>query len=101
MEGQKELLGIWVSQNEGAKFWLSVLTELKNRGLENIIVACIDGLTGFPDAIETVYPKAQIQLCIVHMIRNSLRFVGWKERKAVAADLKSIYTAKTFVRYKN
>jgi putative transposase len=95
MDGQKELLGIWVSQNEGAKFWLSVLTELKNRGLENIIVACIDGLTGFPDAIETVYPQAQVQLCIVHMVRNSLRFVGWKERKAIAADLKSIYTAKT------
>jgi putative transposase len=95
MEGQKELLGIWVSQNEGAKFWLSVLTELKNRGLENIIVACIDGLTGFPEAIETVYPKAQVQLCIVHMVRNSLRFVGWKERKAVASDLRIIYTSNT------
>jgi len=94
-DGQKELLGIWISQNEGAKFWLSVLTELKNRGLEDIYVACVDGLTGFPEAIETVYPKTQVQLCIVHMVRNSLRYVGWKVRKKVAADLKSIYSAKT------
>jgi putative transposase len=95
MQGQKELLGIWVSQNEGAKFWLNVLTELKNRGLEDIFIACVDGLTGFPEAIETVYPKAQIQLCIVHMVRNSLKYVGWKQRKIVAADLKLIYSAKT------
>lgn len=93
--GQKELLGIWISQNEGAKFWLSVLTELKNRGLEDIFIACVDGLTGFPEAIETVYPKTQVQLCIVHMVRHSLRYVGWKQRKAVAGDLRTIYTAKT------
>lgn len=94
-EGEKELLGIWVSQNEGAKFWLNVLTELKNRGLEDIFIACVDGLTGFPEAIEAVYPRTQTQLCIVHMIRNSLRYVGWKNRKIVAADLKTIYGAKT------
>lgn len=94
-EGQKELLGIWISQNEGAKFWLNVLTELKNRGVEDILIACVDGLTGFPDAIESVYPNTQVQLCIVHMVRNSLRYVGWKQRKEVAADLRSIYTANT------
>jgi putative transposase len=95
MEGQKELLGIWVSQNEGAKFWLNVLTELQNRGLEDIFIACVDGLTGFPEAIEAVYPKAQVQLCIVHRVRNSLKYVGWKQRKIVAANLKLIYGAKT------
>jgi putative transposase len=95
LDGQKELLGIWISQNEGAKFWLNVLTEMKNRGLEDILIACVDGLTGFPEAIEAAYPKAQVQLCVVHMIRNSLRFVGWKNRKPVAADLKKIYGAKT------
>lgn len=94
-EGHKELLGIWISQNEGAKFWLNVLTELKNRGVEDILIACVDGLTGFPEAIETVYPKTQVQLCIVHMVRNSLRYVGWKTRKTVATDLKTIYSAKT------
>lgn len=95
LEGQKELLGIWISQNEGAKFWMNVLTELKNRGVEDIFIACVDGLTGFPEAIESVYPNTQVQLCIVHMVRNSLRYVGWKTRKTVAADLRSIYTAKT------
>jgi len=95
LEGQKELLGIWISQNEGAKFWLSVLTELKNRGVEDVFIACVDGLTGFPEAIQTVFPKAQVQLCIVHMVRNSLRYVSWKTRKAVAHDLKTIYGAKT------
>lgn len=95
LEGQKELLGIWVSQNEGSKFWLNVLTELKNRGLEDIFIACVDGLTGFPEAISTVYPKAQVQLCIVHMVRNSLKYVSWKSRKAVAKDLKAVYGAKT------
>lgn len=94
-DGEKELLGIWVSQNEGAKFWLSVLTELKNRGVEDVFIACVDGLTGFPEAIGTVYPKTQVQLCIVHMVRNSLRYVGWKNRKLIATDLKSIYNAKT------
>ncbi|WP_423062355.1 IS256 family transposase [Candidiatus Paracoxiella cheracis] len=95
IDGQKELLGIWISQNEGAKFWLNVLTELKNRGLEDILICCVDGLTGFPDAIGAVYPNTQVQLCIVHMVRNSLRYVGWKKKKEVAADLKAIYSAST------
>lgn len=91
LDGHKELLGIWLSENEGAKFWLSVLTELQQRGLKDIFIAAVDGLTGFPEAINSVYPKTKIQLCIVHMVRNSLKFVSWKERKAVAADLKKIY----------
>ena len=95
LEGQKELLGLWLSENEGAKFWLSVLTELQQRGLKDIFIAAVDGLTGFPDAINTVYTKTKIQLCLVHMVRNSLKFVSWKERKAVAADLKKIYTSLT------
>lgn len=95
LEGHKELLGMWIAENEGAKFWLSVLTELQNRGLEDILIACVDGLSGFPDAIQTVYPKAQIQLCIVHMVRNSLKYVVWKDYKAVTADLKAIYQAAT------
>ncbi len=95
MEGQKEVLGLWTSANEGAKFWLQVLTELKNRGVEDIFIACVDGLKGFPQAIETVYPKTTVQLCIVHMVRASLCYVNWKERKAVAADLRSIYRAAT------
>jgi putative transposase len=94
-DGQKELLGIWISENEGAKFWLNVLTEIKNRGVSDIFISCVDGLTGFPEAIESVFPKTKVQLCIVHMVRNSLRYVGWKERKAVAADLRAIYTADT------
>lgn len=95
LDGQKELLGMWVTQNEGSKFWLSVLTELKNRGLQDILIACVDGLTGFPDAIATVYPSTKVQLCIVHMIRNSLRFVPWKDKKEVVGDLKLIYGAST------
>ena len=95
MDGQKELLGIWISENEGAKFWLNVLTELKNRGVEQILIACTDGLTGFPDAINAVFPQAKTQLCIIHMLRNSLRYVSWKNYKAVAADLKRIYQAAT------
>jgi len=95
VEGHKELLGLWVGENEGAKFWMTVLTELKNRGVQDILVACVDGLKGFPDAIATLYPKTDVQLCIVHMVRNSLRYVSWKERKAVAADLRKIYTAPT------
>lgn len=95
MEGQKELLGMWVSPNEGAKFWLNVLTEIKNRGVQDVLFACVDGLTGFVEAIETVYPKTITQLCIVHVIRNSLRYVGYKERKAVIQDLKTIYEAST------
>ena len=95
IEGQKELLGMWLAENEGAKFWLNVLTELKNRGLNDILIACVDGLKGFPDAINTVYPEARIQLCIVHMARNSLRFMSWKDYKAVTRDLKAIYQAPT------
>jgi putative transposase len=95
MEGEKELLGLWIAQNEGAKFWLSVLTELKNRGLQDIFIACVDGLTGFPEAIETVFPDTQVQLCIVHMVRNSLSFVAWKDKKDVVADLKPVYQAVT------
>ena len=96
LDGYKELLGIWIGENEGAKFWLGVLTELKNRGVEDILIACMDGLKGFPDAIETVYPKTQAEgLCIVHMVRHSLRYVSWKERKTVATDLRTIYTAAT------
>jgi putative transposase len=90
MEGQKELLGMWIAQNEGAKFWLSVVTELKNRGVEDIYIACVDGLKGFPEAINSVFPAAQVQLCIVHQIRNSLKYVPYKEKKQVAADLKTI-----------
>lgn len=95
LDGEKELLGLWFAENEGAKFWLNVLTELQNRGVEDILIACVDGLKGFPDAINTVYPETHIQLCIVHMIRNSLRFVSWKHYKAVTADLKLIYQADT------
>ena len=95
IEGQKELLGMWLAENEGAKFWLNVLTELKNRGLNDILIACVDGLKGFPDAINAVYPEARLQLCIVHMVRNSLRFVSWKDYKAVTRDLKAIYQAPT------
>ncbi|PHM39713.1 IS256 family transposase [Xenorhabdus miraniensis] len=95
IEGQKELLGMWLAENEGAKFWLNVLTELKNRGLNDILIACVDGLKGFPDAINAVYPETRIQLCIVHMVRNSLRFVAWKDYKAVTRDLKTIYQAPT------
>jgi len=95
LEGEKELLGLWVGESEGAKFWLSVLTELKNRGVQDILIAAIDGLAGFPDAITSVYPKTQIQLCIVHMVRGSLRFVSWKERKHVSRDLRAIYRAPT------
>ena len=95
MEGQKELLGLWLAETEGAKFWLSVLTELKNRGLEDILIACVDGLKGFPDAIAAEYPKTKVQLCIVHMVRHSLNYVSWKRRKEVAADLRRIYTAAT------
>ncbi|MGI2299146.1 IS256 family transposase [Candidatus Cardinium hertigii] len=92
-QGQKELLGLWIAETEGAKFWLSVLTELNNRGVKDIFIACVDGLTGFPDAINTVFPKTKIQLCIVHLIRNSLRYVPYKDMKSVASDLKAIYRA--------
>lgn len=95
MDGVKEVLGMWVAQNEGAKFWLQVVTELRNRGVQDIFIACVDGLKGFPEAIETVFPHTQVQLCLVHMVRNSLKYVSWKQRKEVAADLKTIYQAPT------
>ena len=95
IEGHKELLGLWLSENEGSKFWLSILTELQNRGLKDIFIACVDGLKGFPEAINTVYPDTKIQLCIVHMVRNSLRFVPWKDKRQVAVDLKKIYASLT------
>ena len=95
LEGRKEVLGLWTSANEGAKFWLAVLTELRNRGLKDVLIACVDGLKGFPQAIESIFPEARIQLCIVHLVRASLNYVGWKERKKVAADLKAIYRAPT------
>lgn len=93
--GEKETLGIWIAPTEGAKFWLQVLTELKNRGVQDILIACVDGLKGFPDAIATVFPEACVQLCIVHMVRHSLNFVAWKRRAEVAADIKRIYGAAT------
>ena len=95
MEGHKELLGLWLSENEGARFWLNVLTELQNRGVKDILIACVDGLKGFPDAINSAFPETQIQLCIVHMVRNSVRYVPWKDYKAVTADLKRIYQSAT------
>jgi transposase-like protein len=95
LEGHKELLGMWLSENEGAKFWLNVLTELQNRGVKDILIACIDGLTWFPEAINTAFPETQIQLCIVHMVRNSVKYVPWKDYKAVTADLKLIYRSAT------
>lgn len=93
LDGHKEVLGIWLAEQEGAKFWLMVITELKNRGLEDILIACVDGLKGFPEAIESVFPQTEVQLCIVHMIRNSLKYVSWKDRKAVARDLRPVYAA--------
>jgi putative transposase len=95
LDGQKELLGMWISENEGARFWLSILTELKNRGVAQILIACLDGLSGFPEAIEVVYPQTRVQLCIIHQVRNSLKYVSWKDYKAVTADLKSIYRSAT------
>lgn len=93
MEGHKEVLGFYLSENEGAKFWMGVLTDLKNRGVEDIFIACMDGLTGFPDAVRAVFPRTKIQLCIVHMVRNSTKFVSYKDLKAICKDLKKIYTA--------
>ncbi len=94
-EGSKEVLGLWTSATEGAKLWLQILTEIRNRGVQDILIACVDGLKGFPEAIATVYPRTEVQLCIVHMVRNSLAYVNWKERKAVAEDLRRIYRAPT------
>ena len=95
LQGRKEVLGMWASPNEGAKFWLSVVTELQSRGVQDIFVACVDGLKGFPEAIEAVFPQTQVQLCLVHLMRHSLAFVGYKERKALAAGLKAIYQSAT------
>ena len=95
MEGKKELLGIWVGKNEGSKFWMSVITELKNRGVEQIYVACVDGLKGFPEAIGSIFPNTIVQLCIVHMVRSSVKYVSYKDLKEVTADLKRIYSSAT------
>jgi putative transposase len=95
IDGKKHILGLWLEANEGAKFWLKVITELKNRGVQDIFIACCDGLKGFPEAIEAVFPKTVVQTCIVHMIRNSMRFVTWAKRKAFCADLRRVYGADT------
>lgn len=95
LDGKKEVLGMWSSENEGARFWLGVATELKNRGLQDIFICCVDGLSGFAPALEAVFPKCRVQRCIVHQLRNSLKYVNWKDRKQIAADLKTIYTAAT------
>ena len=95
MAGEKEVLGLWLAQTEGAKFWLQVVTELRNRGVQDIFIACVDGLKGFPEAIEAVFPRAAVQLCVVHMVRHSLNYVSWKRRPEVAADLKRIYQSAT------
>ena len=95
LEGHKELLGLWIAETEGAKFWLQVLTELKHRGIEQMLIVCVDGLSGFPDAVNTAFPGARLQLCIIHMVRNSLKYVPWKDYKAVTADLKRIYQSTT------
>lgn len=95
MEGKKEVLGFWIERTEGSKFWLQVVTELRNRGVKDIFIACVDGLKGFPEAIRSVYPKTEVQLCIVHMIRNSLKFVSYKDRKQIAGDLKEVYRSST------
>jgi putative transposase len=95
IQGKKEVLGLWIGENEGAKFWMSIISELNNRGLKDILIACIDGLKGFPEAIQAVFTDTRIQLCIVHMIRNSTKFVSYKDRKEICNDLKMIYTAST------
>lgn len=95
IEGKKEILGLWIAPTEGAKFWLGVMTELKNRGVKDLFIASIDGLKGLPEAIETVFPEVEVQLCIVHMIRNSIKYVNWKDRKEVCKDLKEVYSAAT------
>src|SRR3954470_17437597 len=95
LQGLKEVLGMWAADTEGAKFWMQVVTELKSRGVSDIFVACVDGLKGFPEAIESVFPQTTVQLCIVHLVRHSLNYVGWKQRREVAADLKLIYSAAT------
>ena len=93
MEGTREVLGMWIGENESAKFWLSVLNGLKNRGLEDILIACVDGLSGFPGAIEAAYPKTEIQQCIIHQIRNSTKYVSYKDIKVLMSNLKEVYAA--------
>jgi transposase-like protein len=93
LDGQKELLGMWIERNEGSKFWMGILNELKNRGMQDMLIAAVDGLTGFPEAINAVFPETEVQLCLVHMVRNSVKYVSYKDRKAVTADLKEIYLA--------
>ena len=93
LDGQKELLGMWIERHEGSKFWMGILNELKNRGIEDVLITAVDGLTGFPDAINAVFPETEVQLCIVHMVRNSVKYVPYKDRKAVIAGLKEIYLA--------
>lgn len=93
LEGKKEIIGIWIGENETSKYWLTVLNDIQKRGIQDVLIFAIDGLNGFNEAIQAVYPKAEIQRCIVHQIRSSLRFVSWKDRKAVAKDLKSVYAA--------
>jgi len=95
LEGHKELLGLWIAETEGAKFWLQVLTELKHRGVEQFLIVCVDGLSGFPDAVNAAFPAARLQLCIIHMVRNALKYVPWKDYKAVTTDLKRIYQSTT------
>jgi putative transposase len=95
LDGYKDVLGLWTAETEGSKFWLMVITELANRGVKDIFIVCVDGLKGFPDAIEAVFPKSQVQLCIVHLIRNSLNYVNWKDRKQAASDLRAVYSAPT------
>jgi putative transposase len=97
LEGEKELLGLWIAESESSKFWLSVFNELKSRGLQDCFIACVDGLKGLPEAIEAVFPQTQVQLCIVHKLRNSFKFVSWKDRKAVAKDLRAVYGAATLI----
>ena len=93
MDGKKDVLGMYVGENESARYWLSILNGLKNRGVEDILIACVDGLTGFPEAISAVYPKTEVQQCIIHQIRNSTRYVSYKDIKALMADLKKVYAA--------
>jgi transposase-like protein len=93
LDGQKELLGMWIERNEGSKFWTGILNELKNRGVQDILLATVDGLSGFPNAVNAVFSKTEVQLCVVHMVRNSVKYVPYKDRKAVTSDLKEIYLA--------
>ncbi len=95
MEGRKHALGVWIAEAEGAKFWLSVLTELRNRGLRDILICCCDGLSGLPEAITTAFPATVVQTCVVHVIRNAMKFVSYSDRKKVAAGMRAIYTAPT------